>query len=185
MAFDENRIKITEENSNHIAAADAFTRNSNEVSTDTSNSIWVDLNDSLEYRKGNGSNAITASQKIARDIAASSQAIQNSQSGTSEIAGQILAIERADGIPWQDVESLGRPDTEASEHLIWFSPSEGKVFKSTAYGRFGHSISKGSGKNSPLEYLRRIAATNEAFNDTATIIGKFRHPDGALGLVHA
>ena len=185
MPFDENRIKITEENSNRIAAADAFTSNSKEVSTDTSNSIWVDLNDSLEYRKGNGSNAITASQKIARDIAASSQAIQNSQSGTSEIAGQILAIERADGIPWQDVESLGRPDTEASEHLIWFFPSEGKVFKATAYGRFGHSISKGSGKNSPLEYLRRIAATNEAFDDTATIIGKFRHPDGALGLVHA
>ena len=178
-------IKITEENSNRIAAADAFTRTSKEVSTDTSNSIWVDLNDSLEYRKGNGSNAITASQKIARDIAASSQAIQNSQSGTSEIAGQILAIERADGIPWQDVESLGRPDTEASEHLIWFFPSEGKVFKATAYGRFGHSISRGSGKSSPLEYLRRIAATNEAFNDTATIIGKFRHPDGALGLVHA
>jgi len=124
----------------------------------------------LDYSEINGSNVITTSQKIARDIAASAQAIQISQPGTSEIAGQILAIERADGIPWQNVENLGRPDTEASEHLIWFLPSEGKVFKATAYGKFGHSISKGSGKNSPLEYLRRIAATNEAFNDTATII---------------
>jgi hypothetical protein len=96
-----------------------------------------------------------------------------------------LAIERADGIPWQDVESLGRPDTEASEHLIWFFPEEGKVFKATAYGKFGHSIERGSGKNTPLEYLRRIAAVNEAFQDSATIIGKFRHPDAALGLVHA
>ena len=146
--FDENRIKITEGNGNRIAAANAFTNNSNEVSTDTSYSIGVDLNDSLEYRKENGRIAITALQKIARDIAASSQAIQNSQSGASEIAGQILAIERADGIPWQDVECLGRPDTEASEHLIWFFPSEGKVFKATAYGRFGHSISRGSGNNS-------------------------------------
>jgi hypothetical protein len=83
------------------------------------------------------------------------------------------------------VESLGRPDTEASEHLIWFFPEEGKVFKATAYGRFGHSIAEGSGKNSPLGYLRRIAAVNEAFSDTATVIGKFRHRDGALGLVHA
>ena len=81
--------------------------------------------------------------------------------------------------------SLGKPDTEASEHLIWFFPDERKVFKATAYGRFGHSISQGSGKSSPLEYLRRIAAVNEAFHDTATIIGKFRHPDGALGLLHA
>ena len=97
--FDENRIKITEGNGNRIAAANAFTNNSNEVSTDTSYSIGVDLNDSLEYRKENGRIAITALQKIARDIAASSQAIQNSQSGASEIAGQILAIERADGIP--------------------------------------------------------------------------------------
>jgi hypothetical protein len=128
---------------------------------------------------------ITISQKIARDIASSAQAIQKAQPGTSEIAGQILAIERADRIPWQDVESLGRPDTEASEHLIWFFPDEGKVFKATAYGRFGHSIAGGSGKNSPLGYLRRIAAVNEAFNDTVTIIGKFRGQDGALGLVHA
>jgi hypothetical protein len=148
-------------------------------------SIGFDSAESLNYKKGNGGNAITASQKIARDIAASAQAIQKSQPGTSEVAGQILAIERADGIPWQDVESLGKPDTEASEHLIWFLPPVGKVLKATAYGRFGHSISKGSGNNTPLEYLRRIAATNEAFNDTATIIGKFRHPDGALGLVHA
>ena len=48
MAFDKNRIKITEENGNRIAAADAFTINSNEVSTDTNYSIGGDLNDSLE-----------------------------------------------------------------------------------------------------------------------------------------
>ena len=36
-----------------------------------------------------------------------------------------------------------------------------------------------------MEYLRRIAAVNEAFQDSATIIGKFRHPDDAIGLVHA
>jgi hypothetical protein len=65
-----------------------------------------------------------------------------------------LAIERADGIPWQDVESLGRPDTEASEHLIWFFPEEGKVFKATAYGKFGHSIERGSGKNTDTQILR-------------------------------
>jgi hypothetical protein len=93
-----------------------------------------------------------------------------------------LAIERADGIPWQDVESLGRPDTEASEHLIWFFPEEGKVFKATAYGKFGHSIERGSGKNTPLEYLRRIAAVNEAFQDSATIIGNFAIPTLRLAL---
>jgi hypothetical protein len=65
-----------------------------------------------------------------------------------------LAIERADGIPWQDVESLGRPDTEASEHLIWFFPEEGKVFKATAYGKFGHSIERGSGKITDTQILR-------------------------------
>ena len=52
------------------------------------------------------------------------------------------------------------------------------VFKATAYGRFGHSIDKGAGKASPLEYLRRIAASNEAFNDSATIVGKFENENG-------
>ena len=65
-----------------------------------------------------------------------------------------MAIERADGIPWQDVESLGRPDTEASEHLIWFFPEEGKVFKATAYGKFGHSVERGSRKITDTQILR-------------------------------
>jgi hypothetical protein len=59
------------------------------------------------------------------------------------------------------------------------------VFKATAYDRFGHSIDKGLGKATPLEYLRRIAASNEAFNDSATIVGKFENENGSLGFIHA
>lgn len=59
------------------------------------------------------------------------------------------------------------------------------VFKATAYGRFGHSIDKGAGNATPLEYLRRIAASNEAFDDFATIVGKFENENGSLGLMHA
>jgi hypothetical protein len=36
-----------------------------------------------------------------------------------------------------------------------------------------------------LKYLRRIAASNEAFNDSATIVGKFENENGSLGLIHA
>ena len=59
------------------------------------------------------------------------------------------------------------------------------VFKATAYGRFGHSIEKGPGKATPLEYLRRIAASNEAFNDSSTIVGKFENENVSLGLIYA
>ena len=114
MPFDKNRIKITEENSNRIAAADAFTSNSKEVSTDTSNSIWVDLNDSLEYRKGNGSNAITASQKIARDLGASSRAIQKAQPSAPSRDAELQAVRESASIPWYDIGALEAPATVAS-----------------------------------------------------------------------
>ena len=59
------------------------------------------------------------------------------------------------------------------------------VFKDTAYGRLGHSIDKRPGKATPLEYLRRIAASKEAFDDSATIVGKFENENGSLKLIHA
>ena len=145
-------------------------------------SIGVDPNDSLGYRTANGGSAITESQKIARDLGASSRAIQEAQPGTSSRDAELQAIRDAGSIPWEDIEAFGKPDTVASEHQIWFK--EGKVFKATAYGRFGHSIDKGPGNAFPLEYLRRIAATNEAFDDSARIVGKFEDKDGNLGLIH-
>ena len=87
------------------------------------------------------------------------------------------AIRESSSIPWYDIGALEAPATIASEHLVWFQ--DGMVFKATAYGRFGHSIDKGPGKASPLEYLRRIAASNEAFDDSATIAGKFETKTGA------
>lgn len=134
------------------------------------------------YSIGNGENAITASQKIARDLGASSRAIQEAQPGTSARDAELQAIRDSESIPWYDIGAFGQPDTVASEHQIWFD--EGQVYKATAYGRFGHSIEKGPGNASPLEYLRRIAATNEAFDDSARIVGKFEDKDGNLGLIH-
>jgi len=157
-------------------------RVSNEVLTDTNYSIGVDSNDSLDYRIANGGGAITASQRIARDLGASSRAIQEAQPGTSSGDAELQAIRDAGSIPWEDIGAFGKPDTVASEHQIWFK--EGKVFKATAYGKFGHSIEKGPGNALPLEYLRRIAATNEAFDDSARIVGKFEDKDGNLGLIH-
>jgi len=148
----------------------------------TNYSIGVDSNDSLDYRIADGGSAITASQKIARDLGASSRAIQKAQPSTSSRDAELKAIRDAGSIPWEDIGAFGKPDTVASEHQIWFK--EGKVFKATAYGKFGHSIEKGPGNASPLEYLRRIAATNEAFDDSARIVGKFEDKDGNLGLIH-
>jgi hypothetical protein len=104
------------------------------------------------------------------------------QPGTSSWDAELQAIRASGAIPWYDIEALEEPDTLASEHLVWFK--DGFVLKATAGGRFGHSISKGPGKASPLQYLRRIAATNEALNDTARIIGKFEDHAGNLGVLH-
>ena len=59
------------------------------------------------------------------------------------------------------------------------------VFKATAYGRFGQSMEKGPGNATPMAYLQRIAAINEAFNDSETIVRKFENENGSLGLIHA
>jgi hypothetical protein len=179
VAFDENLIKITEENGNRIAAADAF---ATPATGATNYSIGIDSNDSLDYRIADGGSAITASQKIARDLGASSRAIQKAQPSTSSRDAELKAIRDSESIPWYDIGAFGQPDTVASEHQIWFD--EGQVYKATAYGRFGHSIEKGPGNALPLEYLRRIAATNEAFDDSARIFGKFEDNDGNLGLIH-
>lgn len=116
-------------------------------------------------------------------MGAGSRSIQAAQPGTSAWDAEPKAIRDAGSIPWEDIGAFGKPDTVASEHLVWFQ--DGIVFKATAYGRFGHSIEKGPGKATPLEYLRRIAASNEAFNDSATIVGKFENESGGLGLIHA
>jgi hypothetical protein len=179
VAFDENLIKITEENGNRIPASQALAAPSPGA---TNYSIGVDSNDSLDYRIADGGSAITASQKIARDLGASSRAIQEAQPGTSSRDADLKAVRESASIPWYDIGALEAPATVASEHQIWFK--EGKVFKATAYGKFGHSIEKGPGNALPLEYLRRIAATNEAFDDSARIVGKFEDKDGNLGLIH-
>jgi len=145
-------------------------------------SIGVDSNDPLNYRIADGGSAITASQKIARDLGASSRAIQKAQPSAPSRDAELQAIRESASIPWYDIGALETPATVASEHQIWFK--EGKVFKATAYGKFGHSIEKGPGNALPLEYLRRIAATNEAFDDSARIVGKFEDKDGNLGLIH-
>lgn len=116
-------------------------------------------------------------------MGASCRAIQASQPGTSAWDAEEQAIRECSIIPWYDIRAFETPATIASEHLIWFQ--DGVVFKATAYGRFGHSINNGPGNATPLEYLRRIAASNEAFHDSATIIGKFENEDGRLGLIHA
>jgi len=131
----------------------------------------------------NGGIVITASQKIARIVGASSRSIQAAQPGTSTWDAEEQAIRASSSIPWYDIGALEAPATIASEHFVWFQ--DGMVFKATAYGRFGHSIDKGPGKATPLEYFRRIAASNEAFNDSATIVGKFENENGSLGLIHA
>jgi hypothetical protein len=131
----------------------------------------------------NASRAITRSQKIARDVGASSRAIRMAQPERSAWDSEVEAIRKSNAIPWYSIESLGAPDKVESEHQIWFHDNE--VVKATAYGKFGHSIKNGSGKATPLEYLRRIAAANEAFNDTAEIVGKFEDAAGNLGLIHA
>jgi hypothetical protein len=130
----------------------------------------------------NGGTTITASQKIARIVGASSRSIQAAQPSTSSWNAEEQTIRDEKSIPWRNLGKFGPPDTIASEHLVWFQ--DGVVFKATAYGRFGHSIDKGPGKSTPLEYLRRIAASNEAFDDSATIVGKFENENGSLGLIH-
>lgn len=142
----------------------------------TPGSSWI-------ISRRNGGIVITASQKIARIVGASSRAIQAAQPGTSTWDAEEQAIRESSSIPWYDIGALEAPATIASEHFVWFQ--DGMVFKATAYGRFGHSIDKGPGKATPLEYLRRIAASNEAFNDSATIVGKFENENGSLGLIHA
>jgi hypothetical protein len=142
----------------------------------TQGSSWI-------IPRHNGGATITASQKIARIVGASSRAIQAAQPGTSAWNAEEQAIRDEKSIPWRNLGKFGPPDTIASEHFVWFQ--DGMVFKATAYGRFGHSINKGPGKATPLEYLRRIAASNEAFNDSATIVGKFENENGSLGLIHA
>ena len=116
-------------------------------------------------------------------MGAGSRSIQAAQPCTSTWDAEKQAIRESSSIPWHDIGALEAPATVASEHLVWFQ--DGIVFKATAYGRFGHSIEKGPGKGTPLEYLRRIAASNEAFNDSATIVGKFENENGGLGLIHA
>ena len=116
-------------------------------------------------------------------MGAGSRSIQAAQPCTSTWDAEEQAIRESSSIPWYDIGALEAPATVASEHLVWFQ--DGMVFKATAYGRFGHSSEKGPGKGTPLEYLRRIAASNEAFNDSATIVGKFENENGGLGLIHA
>jgi hypothetical protein len=131
----------------------------------------------------NGGAVITASQKIARDEGASRRAIQAAQPGTSSWNAEVQAIRECPSIPWHDIGALEAPATIASEHLVWFQA--GMVFKATAYGRFGQSMEKGPGNATPMAYLQRIAAINEAFNDSETIVRKFENENGSLGLIHA
>ena len=140
----------------------------------------VDPSAPRKYSKSDAGD--TPSQEIARDVGASSRAIQVAQPGTSSRDAEIEAIRRAAAIPWISLETFGEAHTVASEHQIWFK--DDKVIKATAYGKFGHSFD-GPGKGTPLGYLRRIAAANEAFSDSATIIGKFVDAEGNFGLVHA
>ena len=140
----------------------------------------VDPSAPRKYSKSDAGD--TPSQEIARDVGASSRAIQVAQPGTSSRDAEIEAIRRAAAIPWISLETFGEAHTVASEHQIWFKGD--KVIKATAYGKFGHSFD-GPGKGTPLGYLRRIAAANEAFSDSATIIGKFVDAEGNFGLVHA
>jgi hypothetical protein len=116
-------------------------------------------------------------------VGASSRAIQAAQPGTSAWNAEEQAIRECSSIPRYDIGALETPATISSEHLVWFQ--DGMVLKATAYGRFGHSIETGPGKATPLAYLRRIAASNEAFDDSATIVGKFENENGSLGLIHA
>jgi hypothetical protein len=142
----------------------------------TRTSLWI-------ISRINGGTTITASQKIARLVGANTRSIQAAQPSTSTWDAEDQAIRESSSISWYDIGALEAPATIASEHLVWFQ--DGMVIKATAYGRFGHSIDKGPRKATPLEYLRRIAASNEAFNDSATIVGKFENENGSLGLIHA
>ena len=60
------------------------------------------------------------SAAFARDVGASSRAIQVAQPGTSSWDAELQAIRASGAIPWYDIEALEEPDTSASEHLVWF-----------------------------------------------------------------
>ncbi len=62
----------------------------------------------------------TEPAQAARDVGASSRAIQAAQPVTSARDAELQAIRSSDAIPWIRLESLSAPDTVASEHLIWF-----------------------------------------------------------------
>ena len=77
-------------------------------------SIGVDSNDSLDYRIADGGSAITASQKIARDLGASSRAIQKAQPSAPSRDAELQAVRESASIPWYDIGALEAPATVAS-----------------------------------------------------------------------
>jgi hypothetical protein len=73
---------------------------------------------------------LTASQKNARDVGASSRTIQAAKPGTSAWNAEEQAIRDEKSIPWRNLGKFGPLDAVASEHLVWFQ--DGMVFKATA-----------------------------------------------------
>ena len=89
----------------------------------TPGSSWI-------FSSRNGGITITASQKIARLVGASSRAIQAAQPGTSAWNAEEQAIRESSSIPWYDIGALEAPATIASEHRLCFQ--DGMVNKATA-----------------------------------------------------
>src|SRR5471032_3013329 len=122
-------------------------------------------------------------EKIAHDIRASAEAIRAAQPGTSLWAAQADAIRRSVEIPQVDLRSLGCPETEASEHFVWYDPHHERVIKATSYGRFGHDFDRRKEGALPTDYLERLALSNEVFDDTNNVVGKYKDEEGNVGLV--
>lgn len=124
-----------------------------------------------------------AFHRLASDLRAGARAIQAAQPGTSDLEAQASALRESNGLPGIDLGSLEAPDTEASEHLIWFAPKSGSVVKATAYGRFGHDFDRRRGGGLPADYLDRMALSVEILGDSVSLLGKFDGADGSVGLV--
>jgi hypothetical protein len=122
-------------------------------------------------------------EDLADVIGRGAKAILEAQPGTSERSAQTEAIRGTTALPRIDLESLGHPDTEASEHIIWHAPSSGYVIKATAYGRFGHDFDRRKDGNLPLDYIERMALSNRHLGDTVEFIGKFEDDQGNVGLL--
>lgn len=124
-----------------------------------------------------------ALRSLANELRAGARAIQAAQPGTSDLEAQTSALRESNGLPGIDLSSLEAPDTEASEHLIWFVPKSGAVVKATAYGRFGHDFDRRRGGGLPADYLDRMALSDEILGDSVSLLGKFEGVDGEVGLV--